>query len=387
MSNDLRAKLAKMHSDLEPFCKRREELAQKLEPRFQAFHKIVGELGPSHSGSWLGYHSELYYQGFQRPPPRHRFNVEWGAMRLAGPWMETSFDEVREAIEKELGFTLDNLFDEVNPLRDEAKQFLDELLFQVSPLRDRPGFEAETKLLDDLDGMSWGFSAEDFAKYQMPKNYMTHDTRAAAEGPRAPPHIMLDANVMAIQSRLTSVKEFCKNARRVLRQSEAKLDLESATLAPGPSSPADLVTTICKGFHRAARQLRSRHKNRETLKVEDEYDVQDLLHAFLVLHFTDVRPEEYTPSYAGGSARMDFLLKREKVVIEVKRTREGLADKEVGEQLIIDIARYKAHSDCSLLVCFVYDPEGRIGNPRGLESDLAALATDALGVVVFIEPS
>ena len=104
--------------------------------------------------------------------------------------------------------------------------------------------------------------------------------------------------------------------------------------------------------------------------IEDEYDVQDLLHALLRLYFDDVRPEEWTPSYAGKSARMDFLLKEEKIVIEVKKTRKGLGDKELGDQLIIDVERYKIHPDCKKLICFIYDPEGRIGNPGGLVSDL-----------------
>ncbi len=73
--------------------------------------------------------------------------------------------------------------------------------------------------------------------------------------------------------------------------------------------------------------MRCRYENRETLKIEDEYDVQDLLHALLLLYFDDVRAEDY----AGKSSRMDFLLKNERVVIEVKKTRLGLADKELGD--------------------------------------------------------
>lgn len=123
-------------------------------------------------------------------------------------------------------------------------------------------------------------------------------------------------------------------------------------------------------FHKVARQLRCRHENRPTLEIENEYDVQDLLHALLQLYFDDIRAEEWTPSYAGKSARVDFLLKNEKVVIEVKKTRQGLTDKELGDQLIIDVDRYKVHPDCVRLICFVYDPEGRIGNPNGIMNDL-----------------
>ncbi|MGN9154745.1 hypothetical protein ACTM9K_14025 [Bariatricus sp. HCP3S3_E12] len=131
-----------------------------------------------------------------------------------------------------------------------------------------------------------------------------------------------------------------------------------------------VLERIFSRFYKVARQLRDRYNNKPTLEIEDEYDVQDLLHALLQLYFDDIRAEEWTPSYAGKCARVDFLLKNEKVVIEVKKTRRGLDDKELGDQLIIDVDRYKVHPDCERLVCFVYDPEGRIGNPNGIMADL-----------------
>jgi len=118
-------------------------------------------------------------------------------------------------------------------------------------------------------------------------------------------------------------------------------------------------------------QLRHRHENRSTLNVTDEYDVQDLLHALLRIFFEDVRPEEWTPSYAGKSSRMDFLLPAEELVVEVKKTRPSLGAKELGSELIEDIARYKVHPKCKRLICFVYDPDGRVANPRGIERDLS----------------
>ncbi len=131
----------------------------------------------------------------------------------------------------------------------------------------------------------------------------------------------------------------------------------------------ELDQTILR-FHAVAVQLRERHANRTTLDVNDEYDVQDLMHALLRLHFDDVRPEEWVPSYAGAASRTDFLLPQIDTVVEIKKTRQGLNAKAVGEQLIIDIARYKRHPQCRRLLCFVYDPEGRIANPAGIENDL-----------------
>lgn len=153
----------------------------------------------------------------------------------------------------------------------------------------------------------------------------------------------------------------------------------------GPTLALDLVERLCERFHLVARQLRSRHNDRETLGVTDEYDVQDLMHALLRVHFDDVREEEYSPSYAGASTRMDFLLAREQIVLEVKHSRAGLSSKVLGTQLIEDIARYSTHPACGTLVCFVYDPLGLIANPRGLEDDLQKVPAN-FPVVVRIRP-
>ncbi|MCL2625556.1 MAG: hypothetical protein FWD46_01895 [Cystobacterineae bacterium] len=133
-----------------------------------------------------------------------------------------------------------------------------------------------------------------------------------------------------------------------------------------------ILNNIFSRFHKVVKQLRTRHKNRNTLDVEDEYDMQDLLHAILQLYFDDIRPEKWTPDYAGGSSRMDFLLKNEQVVIEVKRIRERLGDRKLGEELIVDIEKYKRHPDCNRLLCFIYDPEGKLENPAGIMNDLNA---------------
>ncbi len=135
--------------------------------------------------------------------------------------------------------------------------------------------------------------------------------------------------------------------------------------------PFPIIEKICSRFHLVARQLRNRYDNRPTIAINDEYDIQDLLHGILRIFFDDIRPEEWTPSYAGKSSRMDFLIKDFKIVIEVKMARKGLRGKEIGTQLIDDIARYRQHQECNTLICFVYDPEGVISNPAGLERDLS----------------
>jgi hypothetical protein len=146
-----------------------------------------------------------------------------------------------------------------------------------------------------------------------------------------------------------------------------------------------IVENLCRRFHLFAKQILTRHDTRPTVKMTDEYDVQDAIHALLRLHFDDVRPEEWTPSYAGKSTRMDFLLKREQVVVEVKMTRKGLDQKEVVKQLTEDKERYRVHPDCRALICFVYDPAGICENPNALEQDVA-VREGKFRVLVIVAP-
>jgi hypothetical protein len=136
---------------------------------------------------------------------------------------------------------------------------------------------------------------------------------------------------------------------------------------------ADAIELLCQRFHIVAMQLRDRHGpgDRPTLDIVDEFDVQDLLHALLRIFFEDVRRESWTPSYAGRSSRVDFWLPLEQLVIETKKTRQGLGAKELGDELLIDIGHYKEFQSCNRLICFIYDPDGRVANPRGLERDLS----------------
>ncbi|WP_204373655.1 hypothetical protein [Stenotrophomonas maltophilia] len=140
------------------------------------------------------------------------------------------------------------------------------------------------------------------------------------------------------------------------------------------SQPLERLKRLATRLPMVAAQLLHRRNQdgmpRPTLAISDEYDVQDLFHSILKLEFDDIRAEEWCPSYAGSSKRLDLLIKEASIVVEVKKTRAGLGQKQVGEQLIIDIANYRNHRDCKHLFCLVWDSSKMISNPIGLQSDL-----------------
>jgi hypothetical protein len=146
-----------------------------------------------------------------------------------------------------------------------------------------------------------------------------------------------------------------------------------------------VLERLCSRFHLVAEQLLSRHGDRETLRVEDEYDVRDLLHALLRLEHDDVRLETWMPGYEGGRARSDFVLKIERVVIVARKAGSDLVATRLDEQLSVDVEHYRNHPDCGTLVCFVYDPEGQMADAVQVENDLSG-KKDGLSLRVVIAP-
>ncbi|QCR19561.1 hypothetical protein [Agrococcus sp. SGAir0287] len=146
-----------------------------------------------------------------------------------------------------------------------------------------------------------------------------------------------------------------------------------------------VVLDLGEKFLYVERELKHRHGNRPTLEVSDEHDAQDLFRSLLRVFFEDIRPEDYTPSYAGASSRIDFVIPEIELAIELKFARDTMSDKTLGEELLVDRDRYSGRRDVRHLVCLVFDHDGKLRNPRALEADLARKASEeSLAVTVRI---
>lgn len=175
---------------------------------------------------------------------------------------------------------------------------------------------------------------------------------------------------------------------RVLPQGRTAESFEPAIHLDGPRMPAkpekveELLEVVVRGLRRAMHPLTHRRKGFQPLSFSSEYDVQDLLHALLRPWIADIRPEEFTPSYASSSTRMDFLLPTHALVIETKIVRDRGHAKRIGDELIIDIEHYRRHPECKRLWCVIYDPDHLITNADGLKVDLEGTRSSKDGQVV-----
>lgn len=144
------------------------------------------------------------------------------------------------------------------------------------------------------------------------------------------------------------------------------------------------VEDLLRRFPLFVKALSHRHADRPRIQLVDEYDVQDILGGLLAFDMEEVREEEWTPSYLGASSRMDFILPIRKTAIEVKMTRPGMTLRKLGDELLIDIARYRTHPDVRSLVCFIVDATEIIPNREGLIRDFQMSSTAELEVRAII---
>jgi hypothetical protein len=161
-----------------------------------------------------------------------------------------------------------------------------------------------------------------------------------------------------------------KNAGRRVRFAEGTLDSIRISIS------------LAESLRSVSRPLTERRGSRPTLSLDDEGDYQDIYHAMLRIFFRDVRPEEYAPSYAGSNSRIDFIVPEVNIAIELKDA-SNLTDRDVGEQLAVDVLRYSGHPSVRHLVCLVFDYTARLRNPAGLERDLSK-RHDQVGVTVRV---
>jgi hypothetical protein len=360
------------------------ERNKELEKTLSKILEFIRKIEESWSGHWFKPYARLYFYEFQKPPASAVFTPQdtkfFGIPR---GWMEISLLDIENTIEELFNFNLYQVQEEIFDKVKQVAELQNDLCVELSVIKGSSKFNDEVKSLEEIEKTEWYLSISDFIKYKKPKTFIG-SFEDIQRGFEVPPHIEYQSRIVHLHSGLYASADFIKKSKNLIRRIQIKETLNQEQ--PDTLNGINNVIKICNTFHAVARQLRERHNNRNTLKIADEYDVQDLFHGLLQMFFNDIRPEEWTPSYAGGSSRVDFLLRPERIVIEIKKTRKSLGAKEVGNQLLIDIARYQCHPDCKNLICFVYDPEGIIANPKGLEDDLNLLSNDKINIVTLIRP-
>jgi hypothetical protein len=123
-------------------------------------------------------------------------------------------------------------------------------------------------------------------------------------------------------------------------------------------SPEEVIKDVLYNFSNAVQKInKERRKGHLVFKIEDEYDVQDILYVILKSIFPNLRDEDPIPKVGASSTKIDLILREEKILIEVKMIKMKDSDeKKFIQELKIDFESYHECKWLNKLFCFIYDP-------------------------------
>lgn len=158
----------------------------------------------SSSGSWLGYHANVYYKNFDAPPAGAHFDVEHGTAVTSyfssyePVWVERTEQEVLDLLVNE---QIKDAFAIAERQAERGLKLVNSVKADVSSiLAIYLGAHDDSfvrRIDDEIVGIKV-LNAFDIANNMSPKRQViTHDMKAVQQGARVPPHIKVQTRVIA----------------------------------------------------------------------------------------------------------------------------------------------------------------------------------------------
>ncbi|MEX0748866.1 MAG: hypothetical protein WD467_02795 [Candidatus Saccharimonadales bacterium] len=171
--------------------------------------KTCNRLHESWSGSWAGYHANLYFKEYEVPNTSQMFDPEWGGAGVFNDgydpgWQTKTLDEMWQHIISNASKRFD--IDEANDKLEALKELMRNLKIQLELVI---GNDVLKKKIDDIDV---DFSIGDYIKARSPSQVVSRDSKAIYQGMQVPPHIECQGFGKAIELNLKSANELIKLA-------------------------------------------------------------------------------------------------------------------------------------------------------------------------------
>lgn len=192
----------------------------RVQNPLEQLKQAAEEVGKASSGSWLGYHANVYYKNLELPPPGVHFSQEWG---LNGYWPDepdAGWQEYEEGGVKAAIYRL-----AADPDLETPKKFTSEVNDDFDRYKSDVLSILETELVDapdsflsrlksDIENLSIMTERKVIRILQPKGKFTTRDYIVRGQNFRVPPHISVLAEALAIQSTIETVQNLSKLTRQ-----------------------------------------------------------------------------------------------------------------------------------------------------------------------------
>nr|MBN2276370.1 nucleotide-binding protein [candidate division Zixibacteria bacterium] len=198
----------------------------------------LNRISAAFSGSWLGYHANVYYENLDKPKPGYSFNPEWGLVNPYGQktlWREMDRDIVRTAVVKGLDPDYEQRLESISKEANaEYEESVDSLVTLVSALSENSQTEMLKEIKEEIKMIQGPLSQKQIITNLSPKrDFMTRDTAAFTQGIRIPPHSEVEAKFLSLESPFVGLGGIIRVARKLHKYMEMQDLLELANISQG----------------------------------------------------------------------------------------------------------------------------------------------------------
>jgi predicted nucleotide-binding protein len=193
--------------------------SQNVKEPKEKLRTSVLEASKAFSGSWIGYHSRVYFDRMRPPPPGYHFNIEWGLQHPLGRpvstgWTEFSEEQIEELIEERAGSPNLSAAQDAATLAKQTFELVKEesLAILRANLTLKPDSTIEI-VLNNIENVKI-ITAHEYVLYKRPSGTLsTRDSIAASQKLQVPPHIKVDARIFELDAPFTACIELAKALR------------------------------------------------------------------------------------------------------------------------------------------------------------------------------
>jgi predicted nucleotide-binding protein len=263
----------------------------------------------SFSGSWIGYHANVYYRNFGIPKPGDHFSAEWGLMDgfisnpMSGNWIEYPPDLIRNAMLEGVDANYELRMAEASA---RAQQVLEENHETVRTILDALNSNSKAPALErignELGKIPVRMNAHDIVAAKQPNGqFMVQDSLAISQGLRTPVHIMVQANELVRLHPFSALETLVGSARKIMKYMEINDLIERNSMPTGQKvfigHGRSLVWRELKDFIQDRLHLEWDEFNREsTAGLSTTERLQEMLEssciAFLVMTAEDQHADQ-----------------------------------------------------------------------------------------------
>jgi predicted nucleotide-binding protein len=208
-----------------------EALAYIREDRLQkpllAIRKTCEETKRAWSGSNIGYHATVYFEGLRPKPPEAQFSGEWGMIHAPPGWRIMDHQDVLDELLERAGKPdLEAIDKAVSALQEDFSSLKERAISSLTAAIAEQPDEFVKRKLQQIEPLNFARSNTIALGLLHPQGqYMTRDTRAASQGLQVAPHqslMAIDLSATVLENGLAKLASCAREAASHLKRLETR---------------------------------------------------------------------------------------------------------------------------------------------------------------------